>query len=102
MHRARRVLAVAALAGSFSCAALRAREPAPEPPPAAPVLDPGAPAPDVAATGPGDKRVSLSDYRGKPLVLYFYPVDFGSGGTAEAEEFKSDYVKFRKPGVSGV
>jgi peroxiredoxin Q/BCP len=91
-----------ALAG-LSCAALAPRQPAgPPPPPPAPVLDEGAAAPDVAAIGPNEKPVRLSDYRGKPLVLYFYPVDFGSSATAEAEEFKADLAHYRKLGVTVV
>jgi len=95
--------ALAALAG-LSCAQLVHREPAaaPPPPPLAPVLDEGAAAPDVTAIGPNEKTVRLSDYRGKPLVLFFYPVDFGSSSTAEAEEFKSDLAHYKKLGVNVV
>jgi thioredoxin-dependent peroxiredoxin len=94
---------LAALA-SLSCAALGRREPPPPPPapPAAPVLDEGAAAPEVTAIGPGDKQVRLSDFRGKSLVVYFYPVDFGSSATAQAEEFKADHGKYRKLGVTVV
>jgi thioredoxin-dependent peroxiredoxin len=35
-------------------------------------------------------------------VVYFYPVDFGSSATAEAQEFKSDHGKYRKLGVTVV
>jgi len=94
--------AALALAG-FSCAALAHREPAaPPPPPPPPVLDEGTPAPDVSAIGPNEKAVRLSDYRGKPLVLFFYPVDFGASATAEAEEFKADLAHYRKLGVTVV
>jgi peroxiredoxin Q/BCP len=87
---------------SLSCAAMAGhREPAaPPPPPPAPVLEAGSAAPDVATVGAGEKPVHLSDYRGKSLVVYFYPVDFGSSATAEAEEFKADHGKYRKLGVT--
>jgi peroxiredoxin Q/BCP len=94
--------ALAAL-GALSCANLMHPEPAgPPPPPPAPVLEAGAPAPDVAAVGPDEKAVKLSDYRGKPLVIYFYPVDFGASATAEAEEFKADHAHYRKLGITVV
>ena len=35
----------------------------------------GQPAPDFTATTDAGERVSLSDFRGKPVVLYFYPKD---------------------------
>jgi peroxiredoxin Q/BCP len=95
---------LAALA-SLSCAALAGQHqapPAPPPPPPAPVLEEGSAVPEVAALGAGDKQVRLSDFRGKSLVVYFYPVDFGSSATAEAQEFKSDHGKYRKLGVTVV
>jgi peroxiredoxin Q/BCP len=90
-----------ALAGLASCAGLGAAAPADVPPPP-PTLDEGAPAPDVAATNTADKLVHLSDFHGKPLLLFFYPVDFGSSGTAEAEEFKADHARYRALGVNVV
>lgn len=41
----------------------------------------------------------LSDYRGKPVVLYFYPKDDTSGCTTEACEFRDDYDVYKKAGV---
>jgi peroxiredoxin Q/BCP len=90
-----------ALAGLSSCAGLGAESAAPAPPPL-PTLDEGTAAPDTAATNTADKLVHLSDFRGKPLLLYFYPVDFGSSGTAEAEEFKADHARYRALGVTVV
>ena len=89
----------------LSCAALAgSRAPsAPPAPPPAPVLDEGATAPtDIPVAGAGDKTVKLSDFRGKSLVVYFYPVDFSSGATAQAEEFKADLAKYKKLGVAVV
>lgn len=37
---------------------------------------------------------SLSDYRGKRLVLYFYPKDDTSGCTSEAQQFRDEYLRF--------
>jgi peroxiredoxin Q/BCP len=94
--------AALALAG-ISCAAFAPHQPAAAPaPPPPPVVQEGTAAPDVAAIGPNEKAVRLSDYRGKPLVLFFYPVDFGASATAEAEEFKSDLASYRKLGVTVV
>jgi peroxiredoxin Q/BCP len=38
----------------------------------------------------GRDRLSLADFRGKWLVLYFYPKDFTSGCTLEAQRFQRD------------
>jgi peroxiredoxin Q/BCP len=99
LHRG--ALMALALAG-LSCAALAPRQP-PAPPPAPPpppVLEAGTEAPDVPAIGPNEKEVRLSKYRGRPLVVYFYPVDFGASATAEAEEFKADLPRYQKLGVT--
>jgi len=50
--------------------------------------------------------VKLSDYKGKYIVLYFYPRDNTPGCTIEAQGFKDDYDKYKKLeivilGVSG-
>jgi peroxiredoxin Q/BCP len=55
----------------------------------------GRPAPDFALpTNTGQDRVSLSDFRGKWLVLYFYPKDFTAGCTLEARRFQQDLPKY--------
>jgi peroxiredoxin Q/BCP len=43
--------------------------------------------------------VSLSDYKGKWVVLYFYPKDFTSGCTLEAHNFQRDLSKFEQAGA---
>ncbi|MDH3268643.1 MAG: thioredoxin-dependent thiol peroxidase [Ignavibacteria bacterium] len=43
-----------------------------------------------------DKLVSLSDLKGKPVVLYFYPKDDTSGCTKEACNFRDEFPKFGK------
>ena len=47
-------------------------------------LKPGDPAPDFSATTTDGKKVSLKDYRGKKLVMYFYPKDDTPGCTKQA------------------
>lgn len=53
------------------------------------MLNPHDPIPDVAITLHDGTATSLSAYRGKKLVLYFYPKDDTSGCTKEAQEFSA-------------
>lgn len=59
----------------------------------------GAPAPDFELAG-ADGPLRLSDFKGKALVLYFYPKDDTSGCTKEAQEFSALAPEFAKAGVS--
>jgi peroxiredoxin Q/BCP len=63
------------------------------------MIDEGAPAPDFDLTSDSGGRVRLSDLRGKPVVLYFYPKDDTPGCTTEACEFRDAYDQFRERGV---
>ncbi|MDZ8108108.1 MAG: peroxiredoxin [Nostoc sp. DedQUE12a] len=45
-------------------------------------------------TNTGNGKISLSDFRGKWVVLYFYPKDFTSGCTIEARRFQEDLPKY--------
>jgi thioredoxin-dependent peroxiredoxin len=54
----------------------------------------GTPAPDFSLTTGDGSQISLKDYRGKWIVLYFYPKDFTSGCTMEAKNFQRDLTKF--------
>src|SRR3954449_7347657 len=54
----------------------------------------GKPAPDFSLTTGDGSQVSLKDYRGKWVVLYFYPKDFTSGCTVEAHNFQRDIAKY--------
>lgn len=45
-------------------------------------------------TNTGNGEISLSDYQGKWVVLYFYPKDFTSGCTLEAQRFQQDMPKY--------
>ena len=44
------------------------------------------------------EKVRISDFKGKKLVLYFYPKDMTSGCTAEACSLRDNYDEFRKSG----
>jgi len=55
------------------------------------MLEEGTIAPDFTLDSAGGGSVSLSDYRGKKVVLYFYPKDNTPGCTTEACNFRDDY-----------
>ena len=61
--------------------------------------DVGKPAPDFSLTTGDGSQVSLKDYRGKWIVLYFYPKDFTSGCTMEARNFQRDLSKYEESGA---
>jgi thioredoxin-dependent peroxiredoxin len=63
------------------------------------VVDVGTLAPDVVFTTPDGKPSKASDYRGKKLILYFYPKDDTSGCTKEAQEFSALSAEFSKAGA---
>src|ERR1700686_2446104 len=56
----------------------------------------GKPAPDFSLTTADGSQVSLKDYKGKWVVLYFYPKDFTSGCTLEAKNFQRDLAKYEQ------
>lgn len=56
----------------------------------------GTKAPDFTLDSQEGKPVSLHDFRGKWVVLYFYPKDFTSGCTLEAHNFQQDLAKYDK------
>jgi len=57
------------------------------------------PAPDFALADENNVMHSLSDYRGRPVVLYFYPKDDTPGCTTEACSFRDDYSSYTDAGV---
>lgn len=59
----------------------------------------GIPAPDFALPDEQGQIHRLSDYRGKVVVLYFYPKDNTPGCTREAVGFKEDYAAYQEAGV---
>jgi thioredoxin-dependent peroxiredoxin len=55
------------------------------------------PAPEFTLpTNTGTGKISLADYAGKWVVLYFYPKDFTSGCTLEARRFQQDISKYQQ------
>ena len=54
----------------------------------------GAAAPGFNLTTNEGKQVNLNDFKGKWVVLYFYPKDFTSGCTLEAHNFQRDLAKY--------
>ena len=54
----------------------------------------GAAAPDFKLASNEGKATTLADFRGKWVVLYFYPKDFTSGCTLEAHNFQRDISKY--------
>jgi peroxiredoxin Q/BCP len=56
----------------------------------------GKPAPEFTLMSNEGKPVSLKDYQGKWVVLYFYPKDFTSGCTIEARNFQRDIASYEK------
>lgn len=64
------------------------------------VLKEGDTAPDFTLPADGGKTISLKDYKGKKLVLYFYPKDDTSGCTKEACAFEANLAKFSASGAT--
>ncbi len=59
----------------------------------------GKPAPDFTLTNESGEPVGLSSFRGKPVVLYFYPKDDTPGCTAQACGIRDDYSRFEDAGA---
>ena len=59
----------------------------------------GIPAPDFTLPDENGELRSLSEFRGKPVVLYFYPKDDTPGCTVEACNFRDDYSEYQNAGV---
>jgi len=60
------------------------------------MLDVGKKAPDFSLLNQDEKKISLKDFIGQKVVLYFYPKDDTSGCTKEACNFSDDLPKFSK------
>jgi peroxiredoxin Q/BCP len=63
------------------------------------MISEGEPAPDFELTSDSGETVKLSQFRGRPVILYFYPRDDTPGCTAEACEFRDAYDVFRERGI---
>jgi peroxiredoxin Q/BCP len=59
----------------------------------------GSPAPDFELTSDSGEKVKLSDLRGKPVVLYFYPKDDTPGCTTQACAIRDSYDVFSERGA---
>ena len=59
----------------------------------------GIPAPEFEMLDDTNTLRKLSDYRGRNVVLYFYPKDDTPGCTKEACNFRDDYSAYEKAGV---
>jgi len=60
----------------------------------------GIPAPEFELLDDTNTPRHLSDYRGRPVILYFYPADDTPGCTKEACNFRDDYSAYQKAGVT--
>ena len=60
----------------------------------------GDPVPDIAMETPDGGSVRPSDYRGRKLVLFFYPKDNTPGCTTEAKEFSATKADFEQAGCA--
>ena len=47
----------------------------------------------------GDQNLSLNDFKGRNLVIYFYPKDNTSGCTRDSEDFRDLYAQFQATGT---
>jgi len=63
------------------------------------MLKTGDKAPDFVGTDDYGKRFRLKDFRGKKIVLYFYPKDNTPGCTQEACDFRDSISSFKNKGV---
>ena len=61
-------------------------------------LQVGDKAPEVLGKNQDGKDIKLSDFKGKKVVLYFYPKDNTSGCTAEACSMRDEHTDLRKAG----
>ena len=63
------------------------------------MVEEGQEAPDFELTSDAGERVRLSQFRGKPVVLYFYPRDDTPGCTAQACGIRDSYEDFEQRGA---
>jgi len=63
------------------------------------ILKEGDKAPSFTAATSGGGKISLADFKGKNVVLYFYPRDDTPGCTKEACSFRDNFAEFKKRGA---
>lgn len=61
-------------------------------------LDPGTPAPDFTLLDQDGRSVSLSDFRGRKVVIFFYPAAMTPGCTTEACDFRDSEASLKGAG----
>ncbi len=66
------------------------------------IVEVGGQAPDFKGVDQSEKEVKLSDFKGKKLVLYFYPKASTPGCTAESCDFRDNYQSLVKKGFAVV
>ena len=66
------------------------------------MMEIGTKAPDVLGRDENGNEVRLSDFKGKKLVLYFYPKDLTSGCTTQACNLRDNYAELQKQGYAVV
>jgi peroxiredoxin len=62
-------------------------------------LPDGTPAPDFALPDPTGRLVRLSDFRGRPVVLVFYPLDWSPGCSQQLDLYQNDLAELEKRGA---
>jgi peroxiredoxin Q/BCP len=63
------------------------------------MIEEGQPAPDFELADDAGNTVRLADFRGSPVVLYFYPKDDTPGCTKQACDLRDTYGEFRERGA---
>jgi peroxiredoxin Q/BCP len=66
------------------------------------MVEEGKPAPDFELTSDSGETVRLSDFRGKPVVLYFYPKDDTPGCTIQGKSFTATQADYKAANVEVV
>ena len=60
----------------------------------------GESAPDIRLPATGDQNISFTDFKGRKLVVYFYPKDNTPGCTQEGQDFRDLYPEFEAADVA--
>ena len=63
------------------------------------MLKEGESIPSFSVPDENGEIVKSVDFKGKNIVIYFYPKDFTPGCTTEADEFSKDHAKFTKADI---
>ena len=69
------------------------------------ILGPGTKAPDFSLYSTPDQKVSLSDFRGRPVIIAFYPADWSPVCTDQLSLYNQllpDFEQYNKPEILGI